>query len=289
MNKKIFLHRISKHPLAALYGTLLGLVAFSAALPIFESGLWDAALVDLAMGGILIALMLKNFIFTFRKNSTVIEKSAAWGVLLIADILALLPTGEFPGSFAAALAVTLLICAFVLYFSGSFMALNCLAPALWCCVFMPYHEEIMLLLSFPLRLSATALSGTVLDLYGIDVIYSGTSLALPHLNIAITDACSGINQLDAFILIAFVAVQMLHKNLLWKILHFAFIIPAMIIGNTLRIVITVLLFCRFGEAVLDNSWHIALGYVQIFFAFIIFLVIGRIFRWGSEKKGEIRK
>ena len=286
MNKKIFFHRISKHPLAALYGTLLGLVAFSASLPLFRAGMYDAALVDLAMGALLIALMLKNFIFTFRKNSTMIEKSAAWMILIAADILALLPTGEFPGSLIAAAAFTLLICAFVLFFSGTFMAFNCLAPALWCCVFMPYHEEIMLLLSFPLRLSATALSGFILDLAGIDVVYSGTSLALPHLDIAITDACSGINQLDAFILIAFIAVQMLHKNLLWKILHFAFIIPAVILGNTLRIVITVVLFRRFGEVVLENSWHITLGYVQIIFAFIIFLAIGRVFRWGSEKKLE---
>ena len=47
-----------KHPLGVLYGTLLGILAFSAAVPLFTSGAWDAALVDLAMAGILIFLML---------------------------------------------------------------------------------------------------------------------------------------------------------------------------------------------------------------------------------------
>jgi exosortase/archaeosortase family protein len=112
--------------------------------------------------------------------------------------------------------------------------------------FMPYHKEFMLLLSFPLRLSATVLSAGILKICGIGVVYSGTSLSLPGVEIAITDACSGINQLDAFLLIAFIAIQLLHKKILWKILHFAFIIPAIIIGNSLRIVLTV--FCIiFGE------------------------------------------
>ena len=151
---------------------------------------------------------------------------------------------------------------------------------------MPYHEEFMLQLSFPLRLSATVLSSWTLKLCGINVISDGTSLVLPGLNIAITDACSGINQLDAFILIAFIIIQMFHKKTSWKLLHFAFIIPALMIGNSLRIVITVLLYRLWGEIVLQNTWHIALGYAQIIFALTIFLVIGTVFSVPDEKKAE---
>ena len=144
----------------------------------------------------------------------------------------------------------------------------------------------MLLLSYPLRLSASFLSAGILKMCGIELVCSGTSLALPGLDIAITDACSGINQLDAFILIAFVAVEILHKKILWKILHFAFIIPAMIIGNSLRIVLTVLLFRSLGETVLQNNWHTALGYVQIVFALLIFIAIGKLFSVPDGKREE---
>ena len=144
----------------------------------------------------------------------------------------------------------------------------------------------MLLFSFPLRLSATVLSSGILNLCGVDVVGAGTSLELPGLNIAITDACSGINQLDAFILIAFIAVQILHRRTGWKILHFAFIVPAIILGNSLRIVLTVLLYRVWGEVVLQNSWHTALGYVQIILAFLIFLAIGRLFCIDNSTKKE---
>ena len=130
------------------------------------------------------------------------------------------------------------------------------------------------------------LSAGILKLCGIQVIFSGTSLMLPKLDIAITDACSGINQLDAFILVAFIAVEMLHRKAGWKFLHFAFVIPAIIIGNSLRIVLTVLLYRSFGEVVLQNTWHTLLGYVQIILALLIFLMIGKLFQSVSRNRTE---
>lgn len=278
--------KLLKHPLGALYGTLLGLVALFAAVPMVRSAMWEAALVDVVMAGVLIVIMVKKFTVFSRRQSTPAEKCVAWGLLIIANILALLPGGEFPGSLNTAFAFSLLICAFVLFFSGTPIAASGVVPTLWCCVFMPYHEEFMLLLSFPLRLSATMLSAWILKLCGVGIIYSGTLLQLSGLDIAITDACSGINQLDAFILIAFIAAQMMHKKIGWRILHFAFIMPSIIIGNSLRIVLTIVLFKLLGERVLMNTWHIALGYVQIVFAMLIFLAIGKIFRAAGQGSEE---
>ena len=77
-NIKVYLKKTVKHPLGALYGTLLGIVAFSAALPMVRNGMWEQALVGLLMAGFLIALMLKSFVSTFRKESSSAEKAAAW-------------------------------------------------------------------------------------------------------------------------------------------------------------------------------------------------------------------
>ena len=76
MMMKEFFSRLWKHPLGALYGTLLGIVAFLAARPMYRSGMWEAALVDLAMAVILIGRMLKIFVSTDRKYSGAAEK---WG------------------------------------------------------------------------------------------------------------------------------------------------------------------------------------------------------------------
>ena len=77
---------------------------------------------------------------------------------------------------------------------------------------------------------------------------------------------------------------MFHKKTYWKILHFAFIIPSIIVGNSLRIVLTILLYKLWGETVLQNTWHMALGYVQIIFALAIFLAVGWLFAATDGKK-----
>ena len=287
--KRVYNNLLKKHPLGALYGMLLGIIAFFAAVPMWKSGAYEAAAVDLAMAILLLVFMLRKFTRTFRRASTLTEKITAWAMLILANILALLPSQDFPGNLSTAFAFTLLICAFVLYFSGRIMAASSVVPALWCCVFIPYHEEFMLLFSYPLRLSATMLSAILLKLCGVGVVYSGTTLTLPGVNIAITDACSGINQLDAFILIAFIVVEILHKKLYWKLLHFAFIIPSIIVGNSLRIALTVLLYKVWGEVVLQNTWHTLLGYVQVVLALVIFVAVGKIFAISDEPAPEVKK
>lgn len=284
---QIFFSQLIKHPLGALYSVLLGFVALLTVRPMIASKVWDAALVDLAMAGILIAVMLKNLFKNTSKSVSQTEKLLAWSILVFANILVLLPTQNLLGPLSTAFSFTLLICAFVLYFSGGYLSFCCLAPALWCCVFMPFHEEIMLFLSYPLRLSATMFSGLVLQGCGIEAVFSGTSLRLPDLDIAITDACSGINQLDAFLLIAFVLVRKVHKNPFWQLLHFAFIIPAVIAGNTLRIVLTVFLYKLLGERVLLDTWHTGLGFVQIVLALLFFYLVGKLFVF--PQKNEVKE
>ena len=89
--KKTYSELLKKHPLGALYGTLLGIVAFSATVPMFTSGMWDAALVDLAMATVLIVSMLKSFTATDCHHSGFTEKCIAWGMVIFANILAIFP------------------------------------------------------------------------------------------------------------------------------------------------------------------------------------------------------
>ena len=61
-------------------------------------------------------------------------------------------------------------------------------------------------------------------------------------------------------------------------------ISQVIAGNSLRIVLTVLCYQLWGAGILENTWHIALGYVQIILALLIFLAIGKLFRAAEDDK-----
>lgn len=277
---------IVQHPVSVLYGLFLLIWALKGSITGVFSGTWDAAMVDLAMAVILISGMFRNICKSEKQEASSRERWIAWGMVLSSNLLVLLPESSFSGNLLRALAFVLLLEGAILHFGTWRSALYCLPATLWCGVFIPFHEEIMLMASYPLRLSATLLASLVLKICGTGVVCSGTSLHLPNLNIAITDACSGINQLDAFLLIAYIAVKMMHRKESWQILHFAFIIPAVIIGNALRIVLTVLLFKMCGEVILGKFWHVGLGYLQIFIALVIFILVGKLFCSRPEKAQE---
>ena len=275
-----------KHPASAIYGTLLLISALYSSITGVFSGAWDTAAVDLIMAFALVFSMLKNIRSLEHNTAERSAKITAWAAVIGANLLMLIPANSFSGDLLRAISFTVLFNSILLHFCGFRIALYALPATLWCGIFIPFHEEIMLMASYPLRLSATMLSALSLKLCGVDVVYSGSSLHLPDLNIAITDACSGINQLDAFLLIAYVAVKIMQKKELIQLLHFAFIIPAVIIANTLRIVATVLLFNACGDVILGKFWHVALGYVQIIAALLIFLAVGKLFISKPEKKQE---
>lgn len=277
---------MTKHPICAIHGTFLLILAIKSSIPTLFSGSWDAAMVDLTMAAVLLFVMFKNICKSNIQGSHSWGRLTAWGLLICSNLLILLPGNSFSGNLLRAVSFVLLLEGMILYFSNWQTALYCLPPTLWCCLFIPFHEEIMLMASYPLRLSAAMLAALVLKICGTGIVYSGTSLNLPDLNIAITDACSGINQLDAFLLIAYVTVKMMHSKANWQALHFTFIIPSVIIANALRIVLTVLLFKECGEVILGKFWHILLGYVQIVLALAIFLAIGKLFCSKPEKKQE---
>ena len=281
MKMKRLLAKIMQHPLSVLYSALLLFLAVYFSGPALFSSAWDAALVDLTMAVLLVWSMCRKISSCAAAPGGSLERATAWALVVIADLLIVVSGNDFGGNLLRSCGLLLLLYGAILHFSGKNVLLSCLLPTAWCCIFIPYHEEFMLMASYPLRLSATMLSAVSLRACGIEVVCSGSSLHLTNLNIAITDACSGINQLDAFIFIAYIAVRLIHKKFYCQLLHFAFIIPSIIIGNGFRIVLTVLLFQKFGETVLDNYWHVALGYVQIIAAVLIFMAVGKLLK-GKE-------
>ena len=283
---KKFTASILQHPLNTLYSIILLTFAICSTIPAFYSGAWDSALVNLTMAVLLIQSMWRKTAEADYGKPGRYDRFAAWIIGLSANCFAFIPLEGFSGSLLQTAAFMLLFWAFILYFSGHKLLLKSLIPALWCCVFMPFHEEFMLMASYPLRLSATMLSAFILKITGMEVVYSGSSLHLTDLNIAITDACSGINQLDAFVLTAYIAIRMLHQKFILQLLHIAFIIPSIIIANTMRIVLTVWLYELWGTVILEKFWHITLGYVQLLMAFLIFIAVGRLFKSEPKKTEE---
>ena len=139
-------------------------------------------------------------------------------------------------------------------------------------------ESLTLALSYPLRLMATFGAAGILRFLGVEVTADRTLMTLGAngKGIAVTDACSGIEQLFALILIGGVFAWMMQRRLGLRLMHWACILPSVVIANTLRLVVTVLLYGRFGDMILGDTWHHALGYAQSVLALAILWLFGKM-------------
>lgn len=210
------------------------------------------------------------------------DSIAAWCVLILFFLLALAPL-NIDVSWCQCWCLWLLLIAPLWFSSGQRVALFASIPLFMFCVFIPMHNEIMLAISHPLRIIATVTSGLFLKLLGFNVSTTLTVLKLENVDLAVTDACSGIQQFEALLLLGYILVKRQQKDLLWRIVHYSFCIPAVILANAIRLVLVVILYrWPVGEAVLYSGWHEGLGYFQMLLAVVIMWAAGVLLIYASK-------
>ena len=211
---------------------------------------------------------------TAEKNGFPWNKALTWPLFAVSIALLFLPrtTGDTPGfKFAAwfffSLGAVCLFCGIRTMLLGS-------VPLAGCFLATPFREQIVLYLSYPFRMVSTVLSVGFLQMFGMAIENDGTTIRIEGLDIAITDACSGIQQFETMILVGFWLVMMWKRPFIWRCVHYAFLIPSIIFANAIRIILTIVLYKIIGETVLNNTWHVGLGYAQVIVSVALFFLAG---------------
>jgi exosortase len=213
-------------------------------------------------------------------RTSVQDKLTAWCILILFFLsfvfLRFSPDNSLR-SFADTIPAMLFFTALFCFWGGIRSTLVFILPILICTMVIPNRDLLALLLSYPLRLLSTIISVESLQRFGCNIEYHLTSIRLPDAGIAITDACSGIDQLEILLLLGYLLVKMQHRRKRWAFLHYLFILPTVVLANAIRITITVLLFYRFGQRAFADPVHLALGYLLVIAVVFLLWSIGPLF------------
>ena len=193
--------------------------------------------------------------------------AAALGSIFLFRTSAGAPGFRFVAFFLLSLGAVSLFCGVRAMLRGA-------VPLFGCFLVVPFREPIVLYLSYPFRMVSTVLSVGFLQMFGMNIENDMTTIRIEGLDIAITDACSGIQQLEAMILVAFWLVMVWRRPFVWRCVHYAFLVPAIILANAVRIILTIILYKAGFAAVLNNVWHEGLGYAQVVIAVALFFLVG---------------
>ena len=222
----------------------------------------------------LLYLVLKSLTPAGRGAGFPWRKVLAWLPIAIALGLLFLPWSDpdAPGfRFGAWFFLSL---GAVCFFCGVRAMLLGMVPLFGCFLAVPFREQIVLYLSYPFRMVSTVISVGFLQMFGMEIHNDMTTISIEGLDIAITDACSGIQQFEAMILVAFWLVFAWPRSFFWRCAHYLFLIPSIILANSIRIDTTILLYKLIGDTALNNAWHIGLGYAQVALTVFLFFLVG---------------
>lgn len=213
------------------------------------------------------------------------ERPLAWMLLLTALAASLGPLAAEP--LPHQFLLLLFFGGAVVRIAGARRARHLLPAGAVLTLVLPFRAGIMLYISYPLRMISTVLSAGVLRCFDPRIRWSQTMILLPEINLAITDACSGIAQVEAMFLLSYLLVRREPLRRLWKVLHGLFLFPAIMLANALRIVLTAGVHHLIGEAVFDDAVHLALGCLQVLLTLAIFIAGGNLL--PEELPREVRK
>ncbi len=204
------------------------------------------------------------------------DKAVGWGLLALAFVLGLLGVSDF-SYWAGAVGA-------VVFFGGLVFLPHALGAFFMWLVLVPHAEYLHFLVSYPMRLIGAQCSGAILWACGFDVRASGAELLIAGEPVAITPACSGVDQLEGLLLFAFVAALMMHRRWGWRWAHFLTVLPLILLFNTLRLVVTFAGAECFGDVFLSDTAHTAMGFATVACVCLSFLSIGLLFPKKTEAK-----
>lgn len=139
-------------------------------------------------------------------------------------------------------------------------------------------------ISYPLQIINAHLSSFVLNLFGQNVSADNAIMTFNGKQIAITAACSGVQQLEAMILFAAVIVAFKGISFLKKLAYFSLILPLIIFFNLVRLIITFIGSLFYPDFFLGNFAHATLGLLMVLGVALVFYSMGSLFELEGGKK-----
>ncbi|MBU0995305.1 MAG: VPLPA-CTERM-specific exosortase XrtD [Proteobacteria bacterium] len=143
-------------------------------------------------------------------------------------------------------------------------------PVLILAFIVPLPPMISRILTFKLRIAASAISAKMLQASGISAFREGNIIDLGVSQLQVVDACSGLRYLMPLLLMAILIGYFFNKRFLFQRLFLIFlVIPLSVLVNSFRIFVTGILTVNGYQKYAENFYHDFSGW-------LVFMIAGAI-------------
>ncbi len=118
----------------------------------------------------------------------------------------------------------------------------------------------------------TIASTYVIETLGIPVMSRGNVILLPHGEVGVVEACSGLRMMMLFFAVCVGAAFVMKSSLAEKILIVLTAIPIAVVANVARITVTAILYEYASKEIGDKVFHELAGFFMMPFAVILLML-----------------
>ncbi len=173
--------------------------------------------------------------------------------------------------FISTLSLIPLLFGLVLFLYGTGIAKALSFPILYLLLLVPPPFGILDSITLPMRYGISAATETILRFFDYPITRKGLLLTIGYNDIFMGQPCSGFRSLITMFSLVLVYVYIIRGGLAKKLILTAFIIPAALLGNLVRVITLCLITFYFGEEAGQGFFHNFSG-IMIFIITILGLM-----------------
>ncbi len=196
-----------------------------------------------------------------------------WGVLPLALGALALGVGRLGVELMAMrVAFVLTLHGLVLLLLGRQVYRTLLFPLLFLFLMIPPPQSLVNAVTFPLQLIAADLAVDALHRLAIPALREGNIIHLPHTQLFVAEACSGLRSLQALGTLAVVFAYFFRRNAVERVVIVLSALPIAIVVNAVRVGATGILTYYLGEQAAEGWIHQTEGFVTFGVALALLMV-----------------
>ncbi len=216
------------------------------------------------------------------------QEGSVWGLVVIGFALVLFGVGVLGGvNFLPRLSAIVLLFGAIVWIAGWPWARELAFPVGFLLLMIPVPRFVFIQIAFPLQVFASVVAEHVLFWFGVPILREGNVIHLPHTQLEVAEACSGLRSLLALITTGVVFAYFFGRGWIHWIVIVLLSIPIAIFVNALRVTGTGYLAFHYGVEVATGYYHMLEGFAMFGLAFSLlaslgFLVISVLPAGGGE-------
>ncbi|MGP0019202.1 MAG: exosortase/archaeosortase family protein [Candidatus Sulfotelmatobacter sp.] len=237
--------------------------------------------------GFFVPLFSAYVVWLKRRRLARIAVQPSWsGLALLVLGLGEFAVGQLGAElFLARSSLLLVLAGLIVLFLGWTYFRALLLPLAFLILMVPIPAIIFNQITFPLQLLDSRLAATVLPWFGVPTFREGNVIHIPHLDLDVAVACSGIRSLLSLSTMSIIYGFLMDRRTIVRILLVVASIPIAVAANSLRIIGTGLLVEYWNPDKAEGFFHASWGVLIFVIALIMLYLLhrGLCLLWPEEK------